>query len=89
MGGPDRPLVELAAAVEQARLVAIEPKPRMLRLSPDGTIRVEIEAAEWGNSHWVYSPRVIDVPTGRVVLDLWGTDWDATVDFPGAAPESG
>jgi hypothetical protein len=82
-GGPDRPLAELAAAVEAARVAALVPRPKMLRLSPDGTIRVEIEAVEWGNSHWVHSPRVIDVPTGRVVLDLWRTDWDATVDFTG------
>jgi hypothetical protein len=80
--GPDRPLAELAGVVEAARLAALEPKPRMLRLAPDGLIRVEIEAVEWGNSRWVYSPRVIDVPTGRVVLDLWNTDWDAEVDFP-------
>ncbi|WP_421993413.1 hypothetical protein [Roseococcus sp.] len=57
--------------------------PPILRVSPDGTIRVEVEAVEWGSSRWVYSPRVIDVPTGRVVLDLWNTDWDATIDFPG------
>jgi hypothetical protein len=37
---------------------------------------------EWGNSHWVRSPRVIDIATGRVLLDLWGTDWDAWPSFP-------
>lgn len=81
-GGPDRPLAELAAAVEAARLAALEPKPRMLRLAPDGLIRVEVEAVEWGNTLWVHSPRVTDVPTGRVVLDLWNTDWDADISFP-------
>lgn len=81
-GGTDRPLAELAPAVEAARLAALEPRPQMLRLSPDGTIRVEIGAAEWGNTHWVHSPRVIDVPSGRVVLDLWNTDWDADISFP-------
>lgn len=29
------------------------------------------------------APRVVEAETGRVVLDLWGTDWDATVSFPG------
>lgn len=81
-GGPDRPLAELAAAVEAARLAALVPRPHMLRLAPDGLIRVEVEAVEWGNTLWVHSPRVIDVPTGRVVLDLWNTDWDADISFP-------
>jgi hypothetical protein len=37
---------------------------------------------EWGNTHWVRSPRVIEVATGRVLADLWGTDWDASPRFP-------
>lgn len=57
--------------------VATEPE-----ISPDGSIRVDFDAEEWGNSHWVHSPRVIEIATGRVLLDLWGTDWDATVSFP-------
>lgn len=81
--GPDRPLSELAAAVEEARLATRRPEPRTTRLAPDGLVRVELESVEWRNSHWVQSPRVIDVPNGRVVLDLWNTDWDATVGFPG------
>jgi hypothetical protein len=50
--------------------------------SPDHTVRVDLAAVEWSNSHWVESPRVTDLATGRVVLDLWNTDWDATVSFP-------
>ncbi|TCH99217.1 hypothetical protein EJV46_07885 [Roseococcus sp. SYP-B2431] len=81
--GPDRPWEELAAAIEEDRALALGPWPRMRRLSPDGTIRVEFEAVEMGNTLWAYSPRVIDLVSGRVVLDLRGTDWDATADFPG------
>ena len=53
-----------------------------LRLAPDDSLRVELLAVEWSNSHWVNSPRVIEVATGRVLLDLWGTDWDAEPSFP-------
>lgn len=53
-------------------------------ISPDGSIRVDLDVQEWSNSHWVNSPRVIETATGRVLLDLWGTDWDATVSFPSA-----
>ncbi len=51
-------------------------------VAPDGTIRIDLAAVEWSNTHWVMSPRVTDLTNGRVVLDLWGTDWDASVDFP-------
>ncbi|WP_299506992.1 hypothetical protein [Cypionkella sp.] len=27
-------------------------------------------------------PRVTDITSGRVVLDLWNTDWDVTVNYP-------
>jgi hypothetical protein len=53
-----------------------------LRLSPDGSIRVELAAVEWSNTHWVNSPRVIEVASDRILLDLWGTDWDAEASFP-------
>lgn len=52
--------------------------------SPDGTIRVEILAAEWRNSLWVNAPRVVETETGNVLLNLWGTNWDATVSWPEA-----
>ncbi len=53
-----------------------------LHTSPDGTIRVETFSAEWSNSHWVWTPRVTDLLTGEVVLDLTNTDWDASISFP-------
>ncbi|MDB5412300.1 MAG: hypothetical protein JWR10_635 [Rubritepida sp.] len=84
MAGPDQPLSQLSAAVEQARRA---PGPLELpyrRISPDGTIRVDLAAVEWRNSQWVHTPRVIEIASGRVVLDLWNTDWDATVEFPGS-----
>lgn len=83
--GAGRTLHELADAAEQARRAASSPSrsPAYRRISPDGSIRVDLDAVEWGNSHWVHSPRVIEVANGRTVLDLWGTDWDAVVSFPG------
>jgi hypothetical protein len=50
--------------------------------SPDGALLVELSAVEWSNTHWVRSPRVTDTGAGAVLLDLWGTDWDAWPDFP-------
>jgi hypothetical protein len=82
--GPDQPLSSLADTVEQARLAVIRNSvnPVIRRISPDGRILVDLVSVEWSNSHWVNSPRVTDVASGRVVLDLWNTDWDATVSFP-------
>jgi hypothetical protein len=83
--GPGRPLLELADIVEQLRRACAElPRgPHDRRISPDGTIRIDILWAEWGNSHWVQTPRVIDIASGQVVLDLWNTDWDATISWTG------
>jgi hypothetical protein len=82
--GPDRPLPELPAAVEEARAITMHRAPPFYRrVAPDGTARVDLDTVEWSNSHWVNSPRVIDLADGRVVLDLWGSDWDAAVSFPG------
>jgi hypothetical protein len=83
--GPGRPLAELASAVRALRNMRADlPRgPYYRRISPDGTIRIDTEAVEWGNSHWVQTPRVIDIASGRVVLDLWNSDWDATISFPG------
>lgn len=50
--------------------------------APDGTLRVDVASMEWSNTHLVNSPRVIDLSSGRVLLDLWSTDWDAVVSFP-------
>lgn len=83
--GTDWPLPELADTVERLRHAPTvgSAGPYYRRISPDGTIRIDSEAAEWGNSHWVYAPRVTDIASGKVVLDLWGTDWDATIHWPG------
>jgi hypothetical protein len=81
---PDQTLDRLAEAVDQALRASTDRAHRSLglRLSPDGSIRVELAAAEWSNTHWVNSPRVIDVASDRILLDLWGTDWDAEASFP-------
>lgn len=50
--------------------------------SPDGTISVEFEPIEWYNNLWLSPPRVTDLSTGRIVLSLWGHDWDARVEYP-------
>lgn len=52
------------------------------RDSPFGDLRVEFEAREWANTRWVFAPRVVEIDGGQVLLDLHGTDWDATAVFP-------
>lgn len=82
-GGDDQPLATLSDAVKnawQATAPHASP-PQYRRISRDGTIRVDLASQEWSNSHWVNAPRVIEIASGRVLLDLWGTDWDATVFF--------
>ncbi len=73
-----RPLADLAGAAAAARAACDDPANAYLgrRIAPDGSLLVELVAAEWGNTHWVRSPRVTEIATGRVLLDLWGTDWD-------------
>ncbi|MDB5659454.1 MAG: hypothetical protein JWS10_2069 [Cypionkella sp.] len=57
MNGPALPLADLAATVERARYAAAhQTEPTYRRLSPDGSIRIDLVATEWGNSQWVYSP---------------------------------
>ena len=82
--GPRHPLASLAVAVEQARHDIEKGKgPVSYRIiAPDGSIRVDLASVEFANTHWVNSPRVVDLTRGRVVLDLRGTDWDAEVSFP-------
>lgn len=82
--GGERPLAALADAVAAARAACDDPANAYLgrRVAPDGSLLVELAAAEWGNTHWVRSPRVTEIATGRVLLDLWGTDWDASPSFP-------
>jgi len=84
--GRQRPLAELVQAAAAARAECDEPANAYIgrRIAPDGSLMVELHWAEWGNSHWVRSPRVTEIATGRVLLDLWETDWDAGVSFPRA-----
>ena len=49
--------------------------------SPDGTLRVEFDVETGRMSHEIYSPRVVSVPGGEVLVDLWGTQWDASAQF--------
>jgi len=72
------PLAALAGAAVAARAACDDPANAYLgrRVAPDGSLLVELAAQEWGNTHWVRSPRVTEIATGRVLLDLWGTDWD-------------
>jgi hypothetical protein len=86
-GGAGQPLSGLSDYVAELRRTrAGQPAvPFYRRISPDGVVRIELEAVEWGNSHWVYAPRVIEIASGEVILDLWGTDWDATISYPGYA----
>ncbi len=51
-------------------------------VSPDGRIGIGIAEVEWAAGQWVRTPRVEDRATGQVLLDLWGSDWDAEVAFP-------
>jgi hypothetical protein len=85
--GPALPLSQLAAAADEAHRASSDQRYRYIgrRLAPDGSLRVELEVAEWANSHWVNAPLVIEIATGRTLLDLWGTDWDAGVSFPRGA----
>jgi len=51
------------------------------KTSPDETIRVEFEISMGLMSHEIYSPRVVELPGGEVLADLWGTEWDASAQF--------
>lgn len=55
------------------------------RLSPDQTIRLDLLIGEWSPSLWTHAPRVTEIATGRVLLDLWGTSWDAQTAWVGAS----
>jgi hypothetical protein len=80
-GGGDKPLSALAQAVKEAWHAPHKLPPQYRRISRDGMIRVDLAAQEWTNGSWINAPRIIEIASGRVLLDLWGTDWDATVFF--------
>ena len=44
-------------------------------VSPSGTYAVEADPWEARNSQWVYTPRVIELTTGKTVLALSDTRW--------------
>lgn len=83
-GGADQPLDELPRALDEAHRAIAQPpgRPAQRRFSPDGLIRVDMDPQEWSSSQWVLAPRIIDVGSKRMLLDLSNTDWDATVAFP-------
>jgi len=56
--------------------------PPVQRVSPDGSIRVDIQSMEWTNTHWVNTPRVTNIGKDKVILDLWGSDCHAVTSFP-------
>ncbi|HZG51855.1 MAG TPA: hypothetical protein VEZ40_06955 [Pyrinomonadaceae bacterium] len=49
--------------------------------SPDGTIRVEFDVETGRMSHEIQRPRVLSLPGGEALVDLWGTQWDASARF--------
>lgn len=51
------------------------------KTSPDGAIKVEFEMNTGRMSHEIRSPRVVALPGGDVLADLWGTQWDASAHF--------
>ena len=55
------------------------------QLSPDGRFRVEYDWVQRRAHHWVRSPRIVDLDSGEVLLDLWGTLWDGAAVFLDAA----
>lgn len=55
------------------------------RLSPDQTIKLELLISEWSPSLWIHAPRLTEIATGHVMLDLWGTSWDAQAAWVGSA----
>ncbi|MEO3472127.1 hypothetical protein AAFN86_09695 [Roseomonas sp. CAU 1739] len=85
--GAERPLADLAGAAAEAHRESLAVANRSIarRMAPDGSMMVEFEAMEWSNGYWVHPPRVTELATGRRVIDLWRTDWDATVEFPRGA----
>ena len=51
------------------------------QMSPDGRIRVEWQVTEWRMSHSSRAPRLTETGTDRLLLDLWGDDWDASLTW--------
>jgi hypothetical protein len=41
----------------------------------------EVQISRWLRTRRIANPRVIDTETGRVLLDLWDSDWDANMQW--------
>ncbi len=49
-------------------------------ISPDGLTQLDIAVGDGLMSHEICSPRITDIPSGRVILDLIGqASWDGSV----------
>ena len=44
--------------------------------SPDGNYRLVTDSTEFRMSLWVDRPRITDLRSGEMILDLTGTGWD-------------
>jgi hypothetical protein len=55
------------------------------QISPDGRTRVDYGYTQGRMSHEIYSPKITDVATGQVLLDLMtGSEpWDGSVEWLG------
>ncbi len=78
---PLRPPAPLGAPPQHYLPAGTGPR-EVNQTSPDGSIRVDIDPNEWGHGQWVYSPRVVETATGRILCDLHGSDWQADLAFP-------
>jgi hypothetical protein len=78
----ERAIAPPSTSLPQHHLAANAAKPHVSQESPDGSVRVDIEPVEWGNSQWVHTPRVVETANGRILCDLFGTDWQADTAFP-------
>jgi hypothetical protein len=79
---PITPTAPLRADPPQRHLPADAPATHVSQLSPDGSLRIDIQTVEWASGLWVNTPRIVEVASGRILCDLHGTDWEAHVAFP-------
>ena len=57
---------------------------RRTEISPDGLTRLDFAISTGRMSHEIYSPRLTDIPSGKVILDLIGSEsWDGSVRWLG------
>ncbi len=54
-------------------------------ISDEERFTIETEDREAGPHHWVHAPQLTDTVTGEAMLDLFGTNWDAS--HTGKAPD--